>query len=110
MSNTQDWLSALKLRLSFGTAGNNRINSGLLSTTYSLGGNDARNPFFNGESTTMLEHGTNLYNPDLKWKQQLPVTSVLTMDSGTIVSPVLSTLLNTTRDLLMRTEIPSLRI
>ena len=31
MSNTQDWLSALKLRLSFGTAGNNRINSGLLS-------------------------------------------------------------------------------
>ncbi len=37
MSNTQDWLSALKLRLSFGTAGNNRINSGLLSTTYSFG-------------------------------------------------------------------------
>ena len=50
MSNTQDWLSALKLRLSFGTDGNNRINSGLLSTTYSLGGNDARNPFFNGEA------------------------------------------------------------
>ena len=29
----RDWLSALKLRLSFGTAGNNRINSGLLYTT-----------------------------------------------------------------------------
>ena len=38
MSNTHDWLSALKLRLSFGTAGNNRINSGLLATTYSLYG------------------------------------------------------------------------
>ncbi len=109
MSNTQDWLSALKLRLSFGTAGNNRINSGLLSTTYSLGGNDARNPFFNGESTTMLEHGTNLYNPDLKW--ETTVTRNIGIDYGfwnNRISGAIDFYWNTTRDLLMRTEIPSL--
>ena len=109
MSNTHDWLSALKLRLSFGTAGNNRINSGLLATTYSLGGNDARNPFFNGESTTMLEHGTNLYNPDLKW--ETTVTRNLGLDYGfwnNRISGAIDLYWNTTKDLLMRTEIPSL--
>ena len=76
MANTKDWLSALKLRLSFGTAGNNRINSGLLYTTYSLSGNDSRNPFFNGTSTPMLEHGTYLYNPKLKWEKNIVLFSV----------------------------------
>lgn len=80
MANTKDWLSALKLRLSFGTAGNNRINSGLLYTTYSLSGNDSRNPFFNGTSTPMLEHGTYLYNPKLKW--ETTVTRNLGIDYG----------------------------
>ena len=82
---TKDWLSALKLRLSFGTAGNNRINSGLLYTTYSLSGNDSRNPFFNGTSTPMLEHGTYLYNPKLKWETTVTRNLVLTMVFGTIV-------------------------
>ena len=68
MESAKDWLSSLKLRLSFGTAGNNRINSGLLNTTYSLSGNDARYPAFGDAMSSMLEHGTNLYNPDLKWE------------------------------------------
>ena len=44
MESTKDWLSALKIRLSFGTAGNNRINSGLLATTFSMSDNSARAP------------------------------------------------------------------
>ena len=52
MESAKDWLSSLKLRLSFGTAGNNRINSGLLNTTYSLSGNDARYPL----SETMAKY------------------------------------------------------
>lgn len=107
MESTKDWLTALKLRLSFGTAGNNRINSGLLFTTYSLSGNDARNPFFNGESTPMLEHGTYLYNPNLKW--ETTVTRNFGIDYGfwnNRISGSIDLYWNTTRDLLMRTEIP----
>lgn len=107
MANTKDWLSALKLRLSFGTAGNNRINSGLLYTTYSLSGNDSRNPFFNGTSTPMLEHGTYLYNPKLKW--ETTVTRNLGIDYGfwnNRISGSVDVYWNTTRDLLMKAEIP----
>lgn len=107
MESTKDWLTALKLRLSFGTAGNNRINSGLLFTTYSLSGNDARNPYFNGESTPMLEHGTYLYNPNLKW--ETTVTRNFGIDYGfwnNRISGSIDLYWNTTRDLLMRTEIP----
>ena len=107
MANTKDWLSALKLRLSFGTAGNNRINSGLLYTTYSLSGNDSRNPFFNGTSTPMLEHGTYLYNPKLKW--ETTVTRKLGIDYGfwnNRISGSVDVYWNTTRDLLMKAEIP----
>ena len=38
MKGTQDWLSNLKVRLSYGTAGNNRISSGLMYTTYTMAG------------------------------------------------------------------------
>ena len=34
MINTKDWLSNLKLRFSYGTAGNNRISSSMYETTY----------------------------------------------------------------------------
>lgn len=109
MSDTQDWLSALELCLSFGTVGSNHINFGLLSTIYSLGGNDACNPFSSGESTTVLEHGINLYNPNLKWE------TIITRNIGigygfwsNRISSAIDLYWNIARDLLMRTEIPSL--
>ena len=108
MESVKDWLSSLKLRLSFGTAGNNRINSGLLNTTYSLSGNDARYPAFGDAMSSMLEHGTNLYNPDLKW--ETTVTRNLGIDYGfwnNRISGSIDLYWNTTKDLLMKTEIPS---
>ncbi len=61
------------------------------------------------KSTTMLEHGTNLYNPDLKW--ETTVTRNIGIDYGfwnNRISGAIDFYWNTTRDLLMRTEIPSL--
>lgn len=83
MKGAQDWLSNLKVRLSYGTAGNNRISSGLMYTTYTMAGNTGKAPFFDESRGAMLEHGSNLYNPNLNGKQPLHVTLVLIMDSST---------------------------
>lgn len=108
MRSTNDWLSNLKLRLSYGTAGNNRINSGLITATYSMADNSSKAPFFNGDRASMLELGTNLYNPNLKW--ETTITRNLGIDYGFVNNRISGTLdfyWNTTKDLLMRTEIPA---
>lgn len=108
MRPAQDWLSNLKLRLSFGTAGNNRISSGLIYTTYTLADNISKAPFFNEVRQSMLELSDNLYNPDLKW--ETTVTRNVGLDFGFFNNRLSGTLdfyWNTTKDLLMRTEIPS---
>lgn len=108
MESTKDWLSALKIRLSFGTAGNNRINSGLLATTFSMSDNSARAPFFGESMANMLQHTTTLYNPNLKW--ETTVTRNLGVDYGfwnNRISGSLDVYWNTTKDLLMQAEVPS---
>lgn len=102
------WLSNLKARLSFGTAGNNRINSGLISTVYSMASNTSKVPFFDENRGSMLEHGTYLYNPNLKW--ETTVTRNFGIDYGFFngrISGTLDFYWNTTKDLLMQTLIPS---
>ncbi len=102
------WLSNLKARLSFGTAGNNRINSGLISTVYSMASNTSKAPFFDENRGSMLEHGTYLYNPNLKW--ETTVTRNFGIDYGFFngrISGTLDFYWNTTKDLLMQTLIPS---
>lgn len=109
MQSTQEWLSSLKLRLSYGTAGNNRINSGLIYSTFSLSDNTSKSPFFNDARSIMLSPTTNLSNPDLKW--ETTITRNLGFDYGfwnNRISGSLDLYWNTTKDLLMRTEIPSL--
>ena len=108
MENAKDWLSALKVRLSFGTAGNNRINSGLLATTFSMSDNSARAPFFGESMANMLQHTTTLYNPNLKW--ETTVTRNFGIDYGfwnNRISGSLDVYWNTTKDLLMQAEVPS---
>ena len=108
MKSTSKWLSNLKLRLSFGTAGNNRINSGLLETVYSLSSNTAKSPFFDEKRASMLQHGTYLYNPDLKW--ETTITRNFGIDYGfwnNRISGTLDFYWNTTDDLLMQTLIPA---
>lgn len=108
MKGTASWLSNLKLRLSFGTAGNNRIDSGLLSTTYSMASSTAKAPYFGESRASMLEHGDYLYNPDLKW--ETTVTRNFGIDYGFLkgrISGTIDLYWNTTDDLLMKSVVPS---
>ena len=103
-----NWLDNLKMRLSWGTAGNNRIPAGLLQTTYSLSPNAAKHAGFGETSATMMEHGSSLANPELKW--ETTITRNFGIDFGFFRSRINGSLefyWNTTKDLLMRTEIPS---
>ena len=103
-----NWLDNLKLRVSFGTAGNNRINSGLIATTYTMTGNTGKAAFFDGVRASALQHGTYLYNPDLKW--ETTITRNIGFDFGIFRSRINGTLdfyWNTTRDLLMQSVVPA---
>ena len=68
MERSKEWLSNLKLRLSVGTAGNNRIKSGAINSTFSLAETSDKNIYFNETSAVVLQHASNLSNPDLKWE------------------------------------------
>jgi TonB-linked SusC/RagA family outer membrane protein len=103
-----NWLDNLKLRLSWGTAGNNRIGSGLFDTTYALSEAKDRNPYFNNTSASMLQLASKtLYNKDLKW--ETTVTRNIGIDFGIFRGRINGTLdfyWNTTKDLLMKAIIP----
>lgn len=77
-------------------------------TTYTMAGNTGKAPFFDETRGAMLEHGSNLYNPNLKW--ETTITRNIGFDYGFFnnrLSGSLDLYWNTTKDLLMKTEIPS---
>ena len=103
------WVSNLKLRLSLGMAGNNRIKSGLIYTTYNVASNASATPyFFNSIRTPMYEKTNNyLYNDKLKW--ETTITRNFGIDYGFFkgrVSGSVDIYWNTTKDLLMAVSIP----
>ena len=63
MTNARDWMDNMKLRLSFGTSGNDQIASGLTETLWTTSTTTV-----NGESVTTYQPGKILGNPDLKWE------------------------------------------
>ncbi|MDE7085340.1 MAG: TonB-dependent receptor, partial [Prevotella sp.] len=63
LKNAQSWLDNLKLRVSFGTSGNDQIASGLTETLWTTG-----TATVNGESITTYKPASTLGNPDLKWE------------------------------------------
>ncbi len=63
MKSTQDWLSNLKLRLSYGVSGNNNIPSGQTSRTYSI-----KESSWLHLQNSWLTTGNAMSNPDLKWE------------------------------------------
>jgi len=108
MERSKEWLSNLKLRLSVGTAGNNRIKSGAINSTFSLAETSDKNIYFNEMSAVVLQHASNLSNPDLKWETTL--TRNLGIDFGfwnNRLSGSIDAYWNTTKDLLMNATIPS---
>lgn len=98
MDNTQHWLDDLKLRLSYGTAGNNNIPSGQLiqnlevRTTNYVNGFDS---YWAGSKT--------MANPDLKW--ETTVTRNLGLDFtllGGRLNGSAEAYINNTKDLLIQ--------
>lgn len=80
MAPSKDWLSNLKLRFSFGTAGNNRIDK--INQTYALLGADDSKRYGVGESADNAYKLSSeyLYNPTLKW--ETTVSRDLGLDFG----------------------------
>ena len=108
MEGTQDWLSNLKPRISYGSVGNDRIPAGLMYTTYSMAAATSKGPYFGEIFNSMMEHGTTLSNPKLKW--ETTITRNFGIDFGFLnnrISGSVDAYWNTTQDLLMRTEIPA---
>ena len=108
MEKAQSWLSNLKLRLSFGMAGNNLIPAGSVRSVFTLTEPADHGPYFNETGVPMLRHGDTLYNPDLKW--ETTITRNIGIDYGfwnNRISGTLDFYWNTTDDLLMRSLIPA---
>lgn len=63
LSDAKAWLTDMKLRASYGTAGNNRIPSGLLVQTF----NNSTTNWVNGYDNYWAASKT-MANPDLKWE------------------------------------------
>lgn len=67
LKNAQSWLDNLKLRVSFGTSGNDQIASGLTETLWTTG-----SATVNDEVVTTYKPASTLGNPDLKWETTEP--------------------------------------
>lgn len=98
MSNTQAWLDDLKLRVSYGTAGNNNIPTGQLTQSFRSGSTAWISGFdsYWAPSKTMA-------NPDLKW--ETTVTRNLGLDFALFKSRLngsVEAYLNNTKDLLIQ--------
>jgi TonB-linked SusC/RagA family outer membrane protein len=98
MKGTRPWLTDLKIRASYGTAGNNNIPPGQMSQTFQNSVTTWVNGFNNywAASKTMA-------NPDLKW--ETTVTKNIGLDFSLLNSKITGTIdayLNRTKDLLLQ--------
>ncbi len=97
MEGAKNWLDDLKLRFSYGTAGNNNIPSGQLEQVY----NSQTTSWINGFSNYWAPSKT-MANPDLKW--ETTITRNLGLDFtllGGKLNGTVEAYLNTTKDLLI---------
>lgn len=98
MASTASWLDDLKLRVSYGTAGNNNIPVGQLVQTYS----PKSTAWVNGISSYWAPDKT-MANPDLKW--ETTITRNVGLDFtlfGGKLNGTIEAYLNTTKDLLIQ--------
>jgi len=99
MAGASNWLDQLKIRYSFGTAGNNNIPSGQITRQYSANSNS---PTWIAGSPTYWTAGKIMSNPDLKWETTL--THNIGLDFSifnTRLSGSLELYQNDTKDLLI---------
>jgi TonB-linked SusC/RagA family outer membrane protein len=100
-------VSNLKFRLSYGAAGNNRINPNLWRKTYSINSYDTYG-FLEQLNSFYYQSSKYLPNPDLKWETTL--SRNLGIDFGLFkerIHGTFDTYWNTTKDLLVPSKIPN---
>ncbi|MDR0981755.1 MAG: TonB-dependent receptor [Culturomica sp.] len=97
MESTQNWLDDLKLRASYGTAGNNNIASGQMTQSFQ----NSTSAWINGYDSNWAP-STRMANPDLKW--ETTHTRNIGLDFSLFRSRLngsVEVYLNSTKDLLM---------
>ena len=101
MANTKDWLDNLKLRLSFGTSGNDAIDASLWKEYWEP------SIVWNGDKRTVtFKPGDILANPDLKW--ETTISRNLGIDFGFWNGKLRGSIdlyWNTTKDILMKVPV-----
>ena len=101
MNGTQDWLSNLKLRLSFSTSGNDNIDASLWKGTW-----ESETTEVDGHLVNTFRPGTMMPNPDLKW--ETTISRNIGLDFGFWDGRLRGTLdfyWNTTKNILMMVPI-----
>lgn len=104
------WLDNLKLRVSYGEAGNNRIDNDMWRRTF-RGAFDTNSMYAGITNIPNLYYAntsTTLVNPNLKW--ETTVTRNIGVDFGVLKNRIKGTVeayWNTTRDLLIKSKLPS---
>ncbi|MCD8031336.1 MAG: TonB-dependent receptor [Bacteroides sp.] len=102
MEGTRDWLSNLKLRISYGTSGADNISSNLWQETWSSLGAGSNHTPINGEFISFYRPDGLLANPDLKWETTVSRNIGLDMDIfNSRLNGSVEVYWNTTKDLLM---------
>ncbi|MDR0681910.1 MAG: TonB-dependent receptor [Dysgonamonadaceae bacterium] len=107
MTISQDWLSNLKIRASFGMAGNNRIPSNASSLVFRTQ-SKKESPYLNEVRQPYLTVSSMLSNPDLKW--EITTTRNIGVDFGLFknrLNVTIDAYYNTTSDLLIQATIPA---
>ena len=97
MEGTRNWLDNLKLRLSYGMAGADNIDSSLWRETW-----ESTTVTFNGQNYSGYKPSGMLSNPDLKW--ETTISRNIGLDFGFFgnrLSGTIDAYWNTTKDLLM---------
>lgn len=102
-----DWLSNLKLRLSYGAAGNNRIGQDLFRILFSANSVTGGYAASDGSITTGLVTPTILANPDITWETNISKNAGLDIDLfKNSLSLSVDYYDNRTNDLLLNANIP----
>ena len=102
MGSTKDWLDDLKLRVSYGTAGNNNIPSGQLTQPF-----ESRTTSWINNYTSYWSASKVMSNPNLKW--ETTITRNIGLDFTLFNSKLSGTVegyWNSTKDLLIEFPIP----
>jgi len=105
MEGAKSWLTNLKLRLSFGASGNNRISDNLYRYIYST---STSRYGINGLEQTIMTPSSALPNPRLKW--ETTVTRNIGLDFGFFngrLTGSVDAYWNTTSDLLINKTLPA---